>query len=560
MIRRQLLLVNLIVMVLIVSVIVAVANDNIQKLNYNDSAFIYDMYIKEDYSNMNSVILDGQDYALTVSSNPIYQRQLADGLPEVTAMKDMISSLNYDNRIGHAEILPVVDYDGYKLEGNKWICFPEIMYDFDIKYGYKWVYRPDGLPLIRVSRLMRDASDNSKVIAIVNVDISLAEFEDRIYSYQADLNHNAEIYLLDENDHYLLHHYLKGYYQDSNDTVESLEKASYYYNGSELTISQNLTNGWRLVFKVDKTGLMGSSNTTASMTAIAIIIGLVGLLITYISTSRITRPILSLANNMKNTADKDDFTLLKSDSKNKGEIKVLYDSYNYLIDEVNASISKVQESTKKEADYQFRLLQAQINPHFLYNTLNIISFMAIEKRFEDIQKVVYSLVKLLRVSLNNGKQYVTFKDEIAHVCAYLDIMSYRYPDRYKVELDIDESTEDLLIVKQILQPLAENALTHGFLESGTNGVIKIVSRINGDNFEIEVHNSGTEIDLDYIHRVLSKDKELADKHYGIRNVNDRLVSRYGTKAGLNYYVENEDSVVSISIPLDSINSQGEMYE
>ena len=142
-----------------------------------------------------------------------------------------------------------------------------------------------------------------------------------------------------------------------------------------------------------------------------------------------------------------------------------------------------------------------------------------------------------------------------HVRNYLEIMSFRYPDRYEVEFDIEEDTEELIFTKQILQPLAENALMHGFVESEEKGKIMISSKIIDDKLVLEMANTGSEIDLDKVNRLLANDPELAEKHYGIRNVNDRLMMYYGPECHLEYELRNRMTVVTIRLPLDRLKAE-----
>ena len=134
--------------------------------------------------------------------------------------------------------------------------------------------------------------------------------------------------------------------------------------------------------------------------------------------------------------------------------------------------------------------------------------------------------------------------------SYLEIMKYRYPDSYDVEYDIADNTRDLIVVKQILQPLAENALTHGFLENDVRGHISIRSYIEKDHLILSMSNNGTKADLKIIEKLLNGDEELAKKHYGIRNVNDRLKMYYGQDSGLSYKVKNGMTTVKIRLPLE----------
>ncbi|MBQ1827367.1 MAG: histidine kinase, partial [Erysipelotrichaceae bacterium] len=266
-------------------------------------------------------------------------------------------------------------------------------------------------------------------------------------------------------------------------------------------------------------------------------------------------PVLDLSDEVQKTANRKEYEHLQIPKNVTGEVASLYSSYNNLIDEVNASFREVQEVSKKQIDQQFMMLQAQINPHFLYNTLNTISWMAKNNQNEDIDKMVVSLVRMFRNSINNNNPLITLEGEIEHVSSYLNIMQYRYPDRYNVEYDIDDDTRDLYITKQILQPLAENALNHGFLEADMQGKIMISSHIEDDHLILKVCNTGSPIDMEKIQKLLNNDPELSQKHYGIRNVNDRLINYYGPQSGLKYSWKDGLTTVSMALPLDKLGKE-----
>ena len=135
----------------------------------------------------------------------------------------------------------------------------------------------------------------------------------------------------------------------------------------------------------------------------AVLLEMVGIILTFVITSHITNPIRQLSDKIHGVRIQKRFEHIDTPEGVTTEIRELYDSYNQLIDQVNQSMAEAEEFSRKDAENEFRLLQAEINPHFLYNTLNTISWMAANGQDDDIQKAVMALVGLYRISLNNGK-------------------------------------------------------------------------------------------------------------------------------------------------------------
>jgi len=237
-----------------------------------------------------------------------------------------------------------------------------------------------------------------------------------------------------------------------------------------------------------------------------------------------------------------------------GEIEMLVHGFNTMLDNIKTNIDAIyQEQEEKQRaevaalEYQLQSLQQQINPHFLYNTLNVISYLAMEERSEDIRSFVLSLNQLLRSTLSNTQDEVTVRQEIAFLQAYIAIMEYRYKDVFAVEMRTDPKAARCLIPKLILQPLAENALLHGIYPSGRKGVITVTVELAPPKLAICVRDDGVGFDVD------SYDLQAKTKGFnsiGLKNVNERLVLCYGPEAALDISSEKgKGTVVRFKIPI-----------
>ena len=253
------------------------------------------------------------------------------------------------------------------------------------------------------------------------------------------------------------------------------------------------------------------------------------------------------------------------------EIGTLAKSFNYmtskidsLITELNANIQELREEKEtvrlvqlQKRKAELRALQAQINPHFLYNTLNAITWQATDSDVPEIAVLSNSLGKFFRISLSNGKEVITIGEELEHVMNYLKIQEIRYKDKLQYSFDIEEGTRELYTIKLIIQPLVENALYHGIKEKEGPGYIK-VSIKREDNaghrylvIRVEDDGEGIEADrLDAIRKGLAGGISEPEEGYGIYNVNERLKLVYGPSYGLSIdSIYRKGTVSTITMPI-----------
>ncbi len=239
----------------------------------------------------------------------------------------------------------------------------------------------------------------------------------------------------------------------------------------------------------------------------------------------------------------------------KDEVGSLAKSFNYMIGEIQSLVRKQEETIeelKRERDYvaevqkqkrkaELKALQAQINPHFLYNTLNAITWQAADQGAEEISILSNSLGKFFRIGLSKGAEVITLREELEHVSSYLDIQSIRYHSRLSYEIHVDDRCLDFRMIKLILQPLAENSIYHGIKEKQGAGIIKIsVSEEEsgeGKITELTVWDNGAGIPeekLAFINETLKRGGTDCEAGYGIYNVNERIRLFYGKDYGLYY--------------------------
>ncbi len=243
---------------------------------------------------------------------------------------------------------------------------------------------------------------------------------------------------------------------------------------------------------------------------------------------------------------------VRSDVKTGAEVGVLNDSLNTMIDKINELVEQVKTEQISLRKAEFELLQAQINPHFLYNTLDAIVWLAEAGEHKKVVSMVESLSGFFRSSLNQGKDVVTIREETQHVRSYLEIQQVRYQDILKYEIDIPDELEAYLIPKITIQPLVENALYHGIKNKRGVGNIIITGIREGDFFVIQIKDNGigmTEERLlkvcDRIHNKVPSENDI----YGLYNVNERIRLNFGEQYGIS--IESEymkGTVVNVKLP------------
>jgi two-component system sensor histidine kinase YesM len=316
---------------------------------------------------------------------------------------------------------------------------------------------------------------------------------------------------------------------------------------------------WKLVGVLPGEQLMKTSKAIEKMFFIvgAVVIGILLIASIYFSV-KVTRPINNLFEEMM-VVDENDFKKVPIKKQYIPEIKQLYGQFNYMVGRVQHLIEKVYVSKIREKEAELLALQQQINPHFLYNTLDSISWMSLKYQAEDIRHMVMSLASMMRYSLNKGNNLIAVQDELDQVRNYVAIQEIRYDGKFTTSIRVDEEVICYKIIKLIIQPLVENAINHGFKNSGKFGHIDISIKQKVNSLVISVKNDGDEVDLKKIDRLLNPKKTDEPKHYGIRNVNDRLIRQYGNHSALRFSVVDKKTVATITIPVYLLN-KGESDE
>ena len=283
----------------------------------------------------------------------------------------------------------------------------------------------------------------------------------------------------------------------------------------------------------------------------AIYISIVMILAVWFASTRISRPISYMANVMEHYSS-DSVEHLPENLD--GEIGGLYRSYNSLIDRIDGLISENEKSAEMQRRAELNALQAQINPHFLYNTLSSITNLAAVHDNKEIMTLSTALSDFFRMSLNKGQEKISLKKELEQVENYALIQQYRFKTKFSLEINVSAEYMDYEIIKLIIQPLVENSLIHGFSGIDYPGKIEISADEDEKFFHIFVRDNGIGEDIEYINGVLSGEyinESKSNSGYGIRNVNERIKLCFGSESGLAYIENQDESGITAVIQIES---------
>jgi len=321
---------------------------------------------------------------------------------------------------------------------------------------------------------------------------------------------------------------------------------NYIYRG------ERLSNGWTLVNLIPQNELKNGTKMLARLSAVVDSITIIvafGFIIFFVK--RFTDPITELCRSMENVGqgDFEERVVVESDD----EIGMLSKSFNAMIENIENLIKTVYqlEVSKKQAELDS--LKMQINPHFLYNTLETINWMARIKNNTDITIVTTALGEFLRASVHQSN-FITVAEELRNINNYLTIQRYRFGDKIKAEILADDDCYHELIPSFILQPLVENAIIHGLEPKISNGCLKISVRWVEDELLFSVWDDGVGIDEKKLEKIRADLAEHSVQNFiGLGNVNKRLYLNYGEGYGLEINsTVNKGTLVSFRIPCKTV--------
>ena len=284
-----------------------------------------------------------------------------------------------------------------------------------------------------------------------------------------------------------------------------------------------------------------------------LILVIVVIVTTYVLRS-ITKPVQELSEATKKIAGGDFSTRVTVGTKD--EIGTLADSVNEMTEHLEDFVEKIKEDERKMRHTELRLLQEQINPHFLYNTLDTIVWLVEGNATDKAVNMVVSLSDFFRIVLSKGKDVITLKEEEQHIRSYLQIQQVRYRDILDYDIQIPEELYRYKILKLTLQPLVENSLYHGIKNKRGKGTIYVTGRLEGDKIYLDVKDTGvgmSEAEVASLRSKISRPCKETDSGFGLANVNERIRMNYGPEYGIRIFSKlGEGTWIQVVIPAYSV--------
>lgn len=296
------------------------------------------------------------------------------------------------------------------------------------------------------------------------------------------------------------------------------------------------TTGWTVYYYVDMNMISGQLQSimlrTLQVVGAVILIAIV--VISMFSRS-FSKRILLLKDSAERVANGDLDTVIHTDDTD--EIGVVINSFGTMTKRLNQMINEIYKMQLEKKAIELKALQAQINPHFLYNALSSIKWKAIRQRNDDISDVTGLLATFYRTSLNNGESFTTVENELKNIRAYIELQRHMHDFSFEVEYDIQQNTLQLEMLNFLLQPIVENAFKHGidYTDESGDGKIVIMCKTEGEYLEFIIKDNGPEIQQEIIDELLLK----PGKGYGMYNIQERIDLYYGSDCGLKVGVDED---------------------
>nr|WP_243284253.1 sensor histidine kinase [Enterocloster bolteae] len=397
---------------------------------------------------------------------------------------------------------------------------------------------------------------NQEVIAVLIMDLNPDTFLDILHTENASFPHQMT-FMLDQNqrliagDEKTVSQVIDAVCAMENRGGESKELMV----GQErmaLSVIENEATGWKIYTMVPYSDISAQVQSLNHSILLSIILcNLLILVCLLVVSLAITAPVKKLIEAMREVQQGNfDYRI---DNKRSDEMGLLMETFNYMVFKIDMLIKEVYQEKLAQKNAELEALQSQINPHFLYNTLDTINWMLLEKKEYEISGIVVSLGEMMKYAISRSSRTVALREEIRHVSNYLLIQKERMEDKLEYEIDIPHQYESVQVPRLILQPLVENAIIHG-IETGGKVSIRVYEREEDGGCWLEVSDNGAGMDEEQLKRLRDGTTEMRMDHrsIGVENVNKRIRLYYGEEFGL--MIESrlgEGTVIRFCIPGNS---------
>ncbi len=416
----------------------------------------------------------------------------------------------------------------------------------ELKGGPLWIfqelenYNNTTTNVISMVRLVNDINNITNRLGILKINISENTLSER-YSNHI-VGKGEQFYIIDNNYNIIsapdrakimkpispeiikeeINNNKSGYYQI---TLNSQEYLVTYY---ELAYVD-----YKLINLVPLEQLLVENNIIKNVTIWSILVSfLICLVFIFLFYHRVLHPLHQVRNVMKEL-ENENFDI-RLNIKGYNEIAVLGKTFNKMSARLKKLMEQIYLEKVKQKEAELKALQAQVDPHFLYNTLDTIYWMSRMEQAPETSNLIKALAKLFRLSLNKGDEFTTVEKELEHLENYIIIQKKRYQGLINFSINVEEDLLSCRVVKLVLQPLVENAIYHGIEKNGGKGNITVNIKKEVEYLIYEIIDDGQGVDIEELNRLLQEVKE-DNRGFGIKNVNDRIKLYFENDCGLSFY-------------------------
>lgn len=496
---------------------------------------------------------DLNNYSLDTEMGLIYEIN-KDNLVSIACFTDdgkLVSAAPIDTR------KPKVDVKGQEWFSkamdemeNLHFSTPHVANIFDdVTHGYHWV--------VSLSRVVELNDNGSSSLGVLLVDMNYSSIE-QLLSKVNKGRENEYIYLMDDKGEIIYHPHQQliysGLLEENNLEVAEMGDGNHdnEFNGDKRRISVKTVSytGWKLVYVSDLSeSQLGSSETRYFLMMIIALVCLMIFLLSNVISAQIAKPLQRLNRSVQEwesgNLNPEIYIGGSEEVEHLGmTLQRAVTQLRHLMDEI---VMEQEEKRKSELD----ALQSQINPHFLYNTLDSIVWMIEGEKYEEAVFMITQLASLFRISLSKGKTIISIDDEIKHVKNYMNIQKVRYKNKFTVDYRIDDEILNYCTVKLVVQPILENAIYYGVEYMDGDGEIIISGYMKDDDIYIEVRDNGLGMTKETVDQLLKENNRVrkSGSGVGLINVHNRLRLRFGERYGLEIDSEpDEGTTVRIHLP------------
>lgn len=532
-----------------------------RQVNTNIQSYIDNM------ENISLLALTNKDVTYYISSNSFisksdsrpYEKRISDLFQNILYSRNDIASImvfGYNGRtVSDRRITalnPNIDpkqqswyIDAQKMNGKSIVSPPHIQNV--IRGEYRWV--------ISLSRELK-SNDGITPEGIFVVDLNLSVIDEMCS--QIYLGKKGYVFIVDGTGNIIYHPQQQLLY--SSLATEEIPQVLSTSSGQSFTVDdtkgkriysvQDTGLGWKIVGVTYSDDLIANKSSIQHSILLYALLGIgISIVISLLLSLHLTKPIKRLQRDMKQV-ELGNFHIQTS-LEEDNEINQLGQSFNVMVNEIKHLMDETVQNSEQKRKAELLLLHAQINPHFLYNTLDSIIWMAEQEKHEEVVDMTSALAKMFRASITRDQELVSIRVEIEHIRQYLFIQKMRYREQLDYEFDIPSHVLHYKTVKILLQPFIENAIYHGIRSKTTPGMIYISAWQEEDQLIFEVRDNGLGMTAERLAEVIQGTVTTNTQHgIGIGNVNERIQLYFGTSYGMTMTsVLGEGTVVTIRVPV-----------